>query len=459
MQIFHRHFVISASSIVVGLPLLAIYTVMVISPEDSFSSLAGIETYIYLYSAAALIVFAYWIWLKFKNVSISFLTVFLWATVFRIIACFGDPILSDEFYRYLLDGCVFAEYGTPYGIAPTTLFLENSLSPECENLLSWVDNPDLPTIYAPVLQYLFLLSYALDPGNYDFLQIFMACADLLVILVLCRFAPPYMILLYAWSPLIVKEFAFTAHPDVIGVALLLLALFARAERRNVIACILVALACCVKIFAIFALPFFLLRQPLRCWTAAFGTILVLYAPFVIKGDTDLPMLVYYAHNWIFNPFLFITLAGVTSDQVARYICFALFLMWYAWYFSYFKQNESETEIPCLDLVFGCLILFSPVINPWYLVWVMPFAVMRPSFCVWVASYAVIMAYAPGINLPDFTWRTYQVDLNALIIEYVAISIAFMFSIHYGHLKFNRPTVKKTLDEGKSIPRINLANND
>jgi len=129
-------------------------------------------------------------------VRISFTAIFLWAMAFRAIGLWGDPILEDDFYRYLLDGCVFVASGSPYGIPPSSLFFENSLSPHCEQLLNGVNNPDLPTIYAPLLQYIFAIAHIISPANIDALQAIYSLIDLALILVLGKCAPARHVMLW-----------------------------------------------------------------------------------------------------------------------------------------------------------------------------------------------------------------------------------------------------------------------
>ena len=77
-----------------------------------------------------------------------------------------------------------------------------------------------------------------------------------------------MVLLYAWSPLIIKEFAFTAHPDVLG-ALFLMAAYLGYQRGYFLrAGALLALAMGVKLFALLMVPL-LLGLQWRAWLVFF----------------------------------------------------------------------------------------------------------------------------------------------------------------------------------------------
>ncbi len=391
------------------------------------------------YWIIAAIVISYWYWSFRHKVELNVWSIIIWAAVFRVIGIWGSPVLEDDFYRFLLDGCIFAQQGTPYGLAPSSLFTENSLSPECAYALNWVNNPDLPTIYAPVLQYIFVSSYWVSPANIDILQAVCVMFDLAVILLLRKLAPARNLMLYAWFPLVVKEFAFTAHPDIIGVFFLFTAFILKHQSRPALASVFVAIAICTKIFAVFALPFFLFRQPVRIWGIAAATTLVIYLPFLVQGQTDLWTLGFFAVNWDFNAFIFEFFRYQFGDFPSRVICGILLLTWLSYYYTKYFRNPRNSELPRMDLIFGMLLILSPVINAWYLIWLLPFAAIRPSFSVWTAAAVLSLSYMVGLHLPDFDLRAYEVAKPAWLIEITCISIALVLDLYFRQKK-NRDLV-------------------
>ena len=146
-----------------------------------------------------------------------------WAVGFRLCGLIGGPFYEDDFYRYLWDGYRFATAGTPYGAAPEEFFIDPAVPAVFQGVLDGVNYPELPTIYAPVTQLLFLVAYWIKPASVAVLQAILITVDLIVVALLLRLAPARNVLLYAWCPLVVKEIAFTAHPDGVGVCLLLAA--------------------------------------------------------------------------------------------------------------------------------------------------------------------------------------------------------------------------------------------
>ena len=125
-------------------------------------------------------------------------------------------------------------------------------------------------------------------------------------------------MLYAWCPLVVKEIAFTAHPDGLGVGLLLAALVLAQGRRWRSAAVCLGLACGAKIFALVLVPFVLVGATIR----ALGRVRR-YAggpytrPFALGGGTDLYSLLVFAREWEFNAAAFGLLTTVLPAFEAK----------------------------------------------------------------------------------------------------------------------------------------------
>ncbi len=51
-----------------------------------------------------------------------------------------------------------------------------------------------------------------------------------------------------------------------------------------------------------------------------------------------------------------------------------------------------------DLLYGCLFLFAPVVNPWYLLWLLPFVCAHPSAWGVAALASISLSYSHGLFL-------------------------------------------------------------
>ena len=349
-----------------------------------------------------------------------------WAVVFRICGLVGGPFFEDDFYRYLWDGYRFATTGTPYGSAPEAFFGDPGVPAMFHRILDGINYPELPTIYAPVTQVVFLLGYWLEPGSVTALQSILIAVDLATIALLLRLAPAGNVMLYAWCPLVVKEVAFTAHPDGIGVCLLLAAIvLARDHRWSAAVCLGMAVG--AKIFALVLVPLVLVGASFGPWVLFVATLAALYTPFVLQGGTDFESLLVFAREWEFNSAAFGLLTTVFPPFEAKLVLVLLCgAFWGRYYFRY--SRSGAREVPRGDWLYGVLLMASPVINPWYLLWLLPFAAIAPSAFAWTASVAVFLGYVTGLNLNDENLQPYQQPAWVRPLEFGLILLALAYDL-------------------------------
>lgn len=353
--------------------------------------------------------------------------VVLWAVVFRICGLLGGPIYEDDFYRYLWDGYRFATTGTPYGAVPESFFSAPDVPAIFHPILSGINYPELPTIYAPVMQIVFLLAYWLKAGSIVVLQALLILVDLVTIALLLRLAPARNVMLYAWCPLVVKEIAFTAHPDGIGVCLLLAAIVLSQNHRWRSAAICLGMAAGAKIFALVMVPLVLVGAGFGHWVLFVSTLVALYMPFVLQGGTDVESLLVFVREWEFNPAVFGLFTTVLQPFQAKFVLGLLCAAFWGHYYFHYSRSGAR-EVPRGDWLYGALLAASPVINPWYLLWLLPFAALTPSVSAWMASVAVLLAYVTGLNLTDDGLQPYQQPAWVRLVEYGLILLALTFDL-------------------------------
>ena len=339
-----------------------------------------------------------------------------WAVVFRLCGLVGGPFYEDDFYRYLWDAYRFATTGTPYGAAPEAFFVDPGVPVLFQGVLDGINYPELPTIYGPTTQLVFLLGYWLQPASVTALQAILIAVDLATVALLLRLAPTVNVMLYAWCPLVVKEIAFTAHPDGAGVCLLLVGVVLARSRRWPGAAVCLGLAAGAKTFGLVLAPLVLAGARVRHWFLLGATLAALYGPFVLRGGTDIASLQVFAREWEFNSALFGLLATVAPRFEARLVLgFVFAAFWGCYYFWHARRGAHG--IPRGDWVYGALLAASPVINPWYLLWLLPFAAVFPSVWSWTASVAILLSYVTGLNMQDYEMHPYAQPLWARWLQF------------------------------------------
>lgn len=359
--------------------------------------------------------------LKLKPVTMADLLI--WSVVFRLIGLCGQPILEDDYFRYLWDGYRLVTAGTPYGQPPSAFFTDTSVAKVMIPALDQINHPDIPTIYGPAFEYLFGLAYWLAPGQLWPLKLLLTAIDLGLILLLLRFATPSKALLYAWNPLVIKEIAFTAHPDGLIPALLLAGWLLARNGRLGFAGLALAVGVSAKLSTWLMVPFFGLALRRRGWLAFAAGYFLLYLPFLWQGATEWYGLKLFAQRFEFNSALYALVRLWLPEEWTKRFLGGLILVAAGAYWMHFKRTKN-LELPRGDWLFGGLLLVSPVINPWYLLWLLPFATVYPSITAWTASAVVLLSYVTGLNLEDCSLSPYQHPAWVRPVEFGLIALAF-----------------------------------
>ncbi|MYD85514.1 MAG: hypothetical protein F4Y14_04620 [Acidobacteria bacterium] len=349
-----------------------------------------------------------------------------WAVVFRICGLAGGPFYEDDFYRYLWDAYRFATTGTPYGAAPEEFFVDPGVPLPFQGVLDGINYPELPTIYGPTTQLVFLLGFWIQPASVGVLQAILIGLDLVTVALLLRLTTPANVLLYAWCPLVVKEIAFTAHPDGAGVCLLLAAIVLARDRRWPSAAVCLGLAAGAKTFGLVLAPLVLARAGVGHWFLFGATLAGVNGPFALFGGTGLASEQVFARDWGLSSARYGLLATFMPRFESRLLLAFVFASAWCYYFLHVRRGVHG--IPRGDWVFGALLASSPVINPWYLLWLLPFAAVWPSVWAWTASVAILLSYVTGLNLQDYEMHPYAQPLWARWLQFGTILAGLGFDL-------------------------------
>lgn len=137
-----------------------------------------------------------------------------------------------------------------------------------------------------------------------------------------------------------------------------------------------------------------------------AVVFVGYAPFLSAGQNLFAGFLKFAREWQFNAGAFALIRSAAenfSDEpavLARYICGILILgivVWLVW-----RDDLSEkTFVKSAAIILGALIVLSPTVMPWYLSWVLPFAVLARQNIWFYFSALVLTAFHILIDLNEY----------------------------------------------------------
>lgn len=374
----------------------------------------------------------------------------LCAAAFRLTLLFRPPDLSEDVNRYLWDGRVAASGRSPYASTPD----DPRAAEMFPDLAPRVAHGEFITVYPPVAQAAFRAGASLSGTSVLPIKTIFAAADVAVVALLLAAGgatAPFAAALYAFHPLPVTETAGQGHLDSLGVALLLAAVVYVGRMRPVSAGFAFAAAVLTKYVPIAALLPLARRGKVRFAAAALATGLAVWGLAARGGASPAAGLGPYATRWEFNSVLYPAVARVVEAAdlperaKAAYVELkerldhptwmqALFPYFYAAFFARLLLalalaaalvaiaiRERDLDGAVLASL-GALLLASPTLHPWYLLWLLPFAARRREPAFLYLSFAAPLSYALLHPLPGWSGRT------VLLVEYVPFAALLAWTL-------------------------------
>lgn len=175
--------------------------------------------------------------------------ILLVAVVMRVPLIFwSNPVQEIDYYRYIWDGKALVAGVSPYRFSPADLDktsgqAEEDRPEDAAKLIGIIesssaikiafrriDHREVPTIYPPASQLVFAIAAFITPEQASIrthlvmIRWIMSFLDLGIVILLLSFLkrrqlPLGRVIVYAWCPLILKEFSNSAHMDVIAIFL------------------------------------------------------------------------------------------------------------------------------------------------------------------------------------------------------------------------------------------------
>lgn len=333
-------------------------------------------------------------------------TVVIWgvALLLRSIMLPLPPELSGEVYRYLWDGYVQLDGINPFRYTPSDPALGHLRTP-------WhalIEHPDAVTPYPPMAQLAFL-AVALAGSSVLQAKLLWLGLDLGTAWLLGRLARitgrsrRLTQLLWLWSPLLVVEVAWNAHLEPLGLfGMVLFVLLARSPAGSGTAA---ALSGLVRPATLLALPAATRRLGPRFGATALAVITVAHLPYVASGVSPYRGAFQAARSTRFmdGPFLLFEL-GLPGEEAARWAALVCVMVVVVWTVAARVRPERA-----LLWTLGAALMVTPVLRPWFALWILPVAALRASV-PWLAftglaylGYWGTEAYRIGGEWPQPVW--------------------------------------------------------
>ena len=392
----------------------------------------------------------------------SFRYILAVALLLRVTAALAWPLLEDDYFRYLWDGRQVAITFSPWATPPAAWFGDSTLEDHWQWILSNINYPELPTIYGPVLQYVFWLGYMISPGSLGALQGLNIVVDLLILVSLYYSAvPSRWLMAYAVHPLVLKEAIANVHPDLILGLALILCVRAWQSQRPVLVGLLLGLALGTKVSALVAIPFFLVVPfVFSSYTVRFKwgatvlfscvtTVAMLYIP-LLGGGSELLSLQVFANTWRFNPLGFSLIEMVVPNGAERYVAAAvimsaIFVVWFKW-----VKNHNRA-LPPVDIALFILIFFSPVVNGWYWLWLLPIALLyRRNWLLLFVIFSVLGYCTLGNMFSGETADAFVVPGIITVLQLLILMALLVLSLNLNRYRKMSNKIRNKIRVSQSI---------
>jgi alpha-1,6-mannosyltransferase len=329
-------------------------------------------------------------------------TILIVGLVMRLLLLPGWPV-STDIYRYVWDGRVQGAGINPYLHLPADEMLaalrDGAIYP-------YINRADYaPTIYPPASQIVFYLVTRISETALAMKAAMLAFEGLAVWAMLqllaARGLPRSRILLYAWHPLPLWEFARSGHLDIVAIAFLLLAFLAIERRSPILAGIALGAGVLVKYFPIVTGPALYKRWDWRLPIAFVATIAVLYLPYLGAGTKVLGFLGRYVTeegiehgSGIFLWRLLGAIVPLPEGAFAVYFPAAAVVMAALALFVIMRRQQPGADIAGAMLL---AVTFTILLSPhyaWYFAWLVPFLCFYPVIgVVWLTCAGSTLYFA------------------------------------------------------------------
>src|SRR6266478_2619891 len=363
---------------------------------------------------SALYLIATWLIVRAHSARSTLFIVLALAGLFRLSIVFAPPYLSDDIYRYVWDGRVQAAGINPYRYIPADEHLQSLRDEEIYPNINRRDYAH--TIYPPAAEATYFLTTRISE-SVTWMKLTIVGFELITVWLLMELLasfgmPRQRILIYAWHPLAVWEFAGSGHIDPLAFAFIAMALLARRRNWETATGISLGLATLAKLFPIVLFPALYKRWVWKMPVALVATIVVGYLPYLGVGPLGvLGFIPGYAQDrgMVSGDQFFILglvdrLLGIKlPNGIILSFAGAVLLGLAVW--SVFKRDDDDGGYlkRCLVLGTAFMVFFAPDFA-WYFAWLIPFLCFVssiPVFYLTVASFFLYLTWIYWTEMQHF----------------------------------------------------------
>jgi hypothetical protein len=169
----------------------------------------------------------------------------------------------------------------------------------------------------------------------------------------------------------------------------------------------------------------LLRLGPRSLGAAVATLFAFYGFYAFQGTSlGFESTTTFAGQWLFNPLGFALVSTILPQDLARWFVALVGIGGIL----ILHGRTRRTEDAPLAAIFGIILFVSPAVNPWYLIWILPFAVKNKQVWPFAAMVGLPLSYLTGQNLDNSDLSLFEVHPLAWSAQVVIIALGVAYDL-------------------------------
>ena len=355
---------------------------------------------------------AAWVVLTGRVTRVALAVILAVGLLCRVLLVLGPLTFSTDVYRYVWDGRVQGAGINPYRYIPADPALARLRDTAIYPHINRRDYAH--TIYPPLAQGIFL-GVARVNQSVTGMKSAMIGFEAMTMWALCSLLgrlglPRGRVLLYAWHPLVLWQYAGDGHIDAAAITFVVIALLAHVRRWEALTGAALGCAILVKLY-----PLVLFLALYRRWgwkmpAALTATVAAGYLPYLRIGTGVIGFIPGYAREEGLlsgNRFFLLDLARLTGAAVpaAAYIGAAVVLLlaigyWVLWE----PQRTAMGDVRASAVLATALVVLFSTHYLWYFGWLVPFLCVTPTAALFYLTGAATFLYSAVGYRPFFGLR-------------------------------------------------------
>ncbi|MBW8242169.1 polyprenol phosphomannose-dependent alpha 1,6 mannosyltransferase MptB [Muricauda oceani] len=386
--------------------------------------------------------------IQFEKWNFKFLLVV--GILFRLVFLIAEPNLSQDIYRFIWDGELIKNGINPYLYTPDQIMEQGTISfPNMKELRDGMTdlNAKHYSNYPPINQILFAFAALLGGGSVLGSTIAMRLIIILADLGVLYFGRKllqnlnkanHLAFWYFLNPLVIIELTGNLHFEGVMLFFFVWALYMISKNKWLWATPVYAVSIMVKLMPLLFLPIFIKYFGFKKSTAFYTLVLLscaalllpFYSSVFIENYSETVGL--WFSNFEFNASMYNVVKKIAvtyyeakpwklidsygsmlkKAMVAIVVLIALLR----------KNQKLESAITSMVFALACYYFLSSTVHPWYVVFLLGFAIFTDYRFPLVWSFTIILSYYAYSN-PDF-----KENLGLLAIEYILVIGFFIYEM-------------------------------